>query len=113
MDQQVLMTPDPAAVDEMRHDGAVDAARRAQVEVLDAGGLAQGGELETGDQALGIALSGLAINQQAEPVLESEGVKRGRGLALLVQRRGHAGEAKRDQPLGSGVYQQGSVSFQW
>ena len=36
-DQQVLVTGDPAAVDEMGDDGTVDAARAAQVDVLDAG----------------------------------------------------------------------------
>lgn len=112
-DQQVLVAPDPAAIDEMGHDGAVEAARRAQVEVLDAGGLAQGGELQAGCQALGIPVGRLVIDQEAEPVLEPEGVERVRGLALRIQRRGHAGEAERDQPLGSGVCQQGSVSFQW
>jgi len=113
MDEQVLVAPDPGAVDEMGHDGAVDAAGRAQVEVLHAGGLSQGGELEGGDQALGVPLSGLAVHQEAEPVLEAEVVERGRGLALLVQCRGHAGEAERDEPLGGGMDQQDGVSFQW
>ena len=39
-DQQVLMTRDPATIGKMRHDTAVKAARRAQVQILDAGVLA-------------------------------------------------------------------------
>jgi hypothetical protein len=42
----------------MGHHRSVDAARRAQVEIFDAGSLSQGGELEPGGQPLGIALGG-------------------------------------------------------
>jgi hypothetical protein len=42
----------------MGHHCSVDAARRAQVEIFDAGGLSQGSELEPGGQPLGIALGG-------------------------------------------------------
>ena len=45
-DQQVLMPGDPAAIRKMRHDTAVKATGCAQVQILDAGVLAQGGELE-------------------------------------------------------------------
>ena len=44
--QQVCMPRDPAAIRKMRHDTTVKATRRAQVQILDAGFLAQGGELE-------------------------------------------------------------------
>ena len=69
-DQQVLMAVDPAAGDETREDSPVEATRRAQIDVLDAGVLAQGGELETGDEALGVALRGLAIDEQSQALLE-------------------------------------------
>ena len=45
-DQQILMSRDPTAIRKMRHDTAVQATRRAKVEILDAGILTQGGELE-------------------------------------------------------------------
>src|SRR3954471_17925233 len=40
-DQQVLMAVDPAAGDETREDSPVEATRRAQIDVLDAGVLAR------------------------------------------------------------------------
>ena len=58
-DQQVLMPKGPPPVDQMRHDGAVEATRCAQVEILDAGGLPEGRELQAGGQAFGVALGGI------------------------------------------------------
>jgi len=40
------MPGDPTAIRKMRYDTAVEAARRAQIQILNAGILAQGGELE-------------------------------------------------------------------
>lgn len=77
----------------MGHDGAVETAGRAQVEVLDAGGLAQRGELQAGDEAAGVALVGFAVDEEAEALLEGQAVGDGRG-ALLVEGLGHAGEAR-------------------
>lgn len=74
-DQQVLMTADPCALDEMGHHRAVDAAGRAQVEIFDAGRLSQGSELEPSGQPLGIALGGFTVDQQSEAILEAEGFK--------------------------------------
>lgn len=112
-DEQVLVAPDPCAIDQMSHDCAIDAARGAQVEILDTGGLAQGGELEAGSQSLGVPLSSLPINQKAEAFFEAEAVEGGRGVTLLIQRLGHAGEAEGDQAPGCGMDQQGGISFQW
>src|SRR3546814_4458905 len=50
-DQQVVPAGDPVAVDQPGEERPGDAARRAQVGVLDDGGLAKGGDLETGGQA--------------------------------------------------------------
>src|SRR5437660_12848646 len=44
-DQHVLMAVDPVAADEPGEDGAVDAARGAQIDILHACALAQRGEL--------------------------------------------------------------------
>ena len=39
-DQEVLVAADPASVDQMGQDGTINAARAAQIEVLNTGGLA-------------------------------------------------------------------------
>jgi len=69
----------------MRHDGAVEATRRAQVEILDAGGLPEGRELQAGGQAFGGALGGLAIDQEAETILEAKRLEGWAATALLVR----------------------------
>jgi hypothetical protein len=51
-DQQALKPVDPAPVDQMRHDDAIEAPQFAQGEILDAGGLPEGNELQAGGQAL-------------------------------------------------------------
>ena len=112
-DQQVLMAIDPAAVDQMRHDGAVEATWGAQIKILDAGGLPEGGELQAGGQALGVALGGLAIDQEAEALFEAKRLEGWAGAALLVQRAGHSGQAERGEALGSGVGQHQSSPCQW
>lgn len=112
-DEQVLVARDPCTIDQVSHDGAVDAARGAQVEILDTGGLAQGGELEASGQSLCISFGGLPVNQKAQPFFEAEAIEGGRGVSLLVQRLGHAGKAEGNQALGSGMGQQGGISFQW
>ena len=110
-DEQVFVAADPASIDQVPHDRAVDPARGAQIEILDAGSLAEGGELEPGSQAPGIALGGFPVDQQAEPVLEAQGFEGGVGTALFVQGLGHAGEAEGDEPLGCRVGQQDLAPF--
>ena len=58
-DEQVVVAVDPVAGGELVEERLVEAARGSQVDVLDAGVLAQGGELEAGDEALVVALDGL------------------------------------------------------
>jgi hypothetical protein len=60
-DRQVVVMVDPVAGDEPGQEGAVDATRGAQVDVLGRRVLAQGGELETGRRAATVALGGLAV----------------------------------------------------
>ena len=69
-DQEPFGAIDPVAVDEFLEQRAVDAARRAQIDVFDDGVLAQRGELEPCGEALGVALGGLAVDHEAEPLLE-------------------------------------------
>lgn len=110
-DEQVLVSADPGAVDEVSHHGAVDAAWGAQVEIFYTGRLAEGGELEAGGQPLGVPFSGLPIDQKAQAFFEAEAVEGGFGLALLVQCLDHAGEAEGDEPFGGGMDQQGGSPF--
>jgi len=60
-----VQSRDPTAVRKMHHDTAVEATRRAQVQILDAGVLAQGRELEPRGKLFAVTLSGLAVNQNA------------------------------------------------
>ena len=92
------MTVDPVAGDEPGQQRAVETAGRAQVDVLDTGVLAQGGELETGCHALGVALGGFAIGHDADALLEGQGGEVRRG-ALFLEGLGHAGQAQGDQPF--------------
>ena len=92
-DQQILVAVDPVASDELLEQGAVEAADGAQIDILDDGGLAQAGELEARDEALVVALGGLAVDQQAEALLEAECGDVGLS-SLLLERLGHAGKPK-------------------
>ncbi len=105
-DEQVLGSPDPTAVGEVGEDGAVDAAGRAQVGVLDAGGVAESRELQPGGETAAVAFGGLAVDEQAEALLEGHGLA-GRDAALLVERPGHAGQAEGEQAVAGGVGEHG------
>ena len=85
-------------------DGAVDAARRAQINVFHACALAQRGELEAGRETFGVALGGFAIDEEPDALFERQGVEV-RGSSLLLEGFGHSGQAERDQPFMGGVCQ--------
>ena len=87
------------AIDEMRHDGFVDAAWAAHINVLDAGRLAQRCEPQPCRQLFGIALGCLPIHEQAEALFKAEVFERVTGATLFVQRLGHAGKAKGFEPV--------------
>jgi hypothetical protein len=82
--------------------GAVDAARRSQVDVLDDGVLPQRRELEARGQTLAVAFGRLAIDHQADPLLEGESgdVRRS---ALVLEGLGHSGQAEGDQTFMRGM----------
>src|SRR5215218_23782 len=88
-DQDALVAVEPAAGGQPLEQRPVEAARGAQVDVLDAGVVPQGGELQPRCQAPALALGGLAVDQQAEPLLKAERSDVGRA-SLIVQRLGHA-----------------------
>ena len=91
MDQKVLMAIDPCAIHEMGQHCPVDAARGAQVEILDTGGLSEGSELEPGGQPFAIAFGGFTVDQQTEAIFKAKGFEGGICAALLIKRLGHAG----------------------
>ena len=94
----------------MGEDAAVEAAGRAQVDVLDAGGMAQGCELQPGSEAAGVALGGFAVDEQAGALLEGHDLA-GRGAALIVERPGHAGQAEGDEAVAGGMGKHDSFSM--
>src|SRR3954469_1014231 len=69
---------DPPAGRQPLEQRPVEAARGAQVDVLNAGIVPQRGELQPCCQAPALALGGLAVDQQAEPLLKAEGGDVGR-----------------------------------
>jgi hypothetical protein len=71
-DKQVLVVLDPSRLGEAEDDGAVESAGSAEVDVLDGGGVAEAGGLEAGLEAAAVAPVGLAVDEQAEAVLEAE-----------------------------------------
>ncbi len=112
-DQKPFGALDPAAGDELLEQRAVDAARGSQVDVFDDGVLAQSRKLQARAKTLRVALGGLAIDHQAEPLLEGESGDIG-GSPLLLEGLGHAGKAKGDQAFVGGMGKH-CVSFrgQW
>src|SRR6516225_5272730 len=67
-DHQIVVPVDPAAFDELLEEGAVEAAGAAVVDVLDGGVMAQPGIAQPPRQLLVVAMSDLAVEQQAEPL---------------------------------------------
>ena len=90
------MAIDPCAIHEMGQHCPVDAARGAQVEILDAGGLSEGCELEPGGEPLAIAFGSFTVDQQTEPILKAKGFEGGICAALLIKRFCHAGQPEGD-----------------
>ena len=69
-DEQVLMVVDPIAGDEPGKDGAVDAARRAQIDIFDACTLAQRGKLKARRQTFGVSLGSFTIDEKSDALFE-------------------------------------------
>ena len=68
-DHQMVMIANPLATGERLEESAVEAARGAEVDILDHGGLAQSGFAQTAREALVLAAGRLAVDQvgQANP----------------------------------------------
>lgn len=70
--QHVLVAVDPVAGDEPGKDGAVDAARRAQIDIFHTGALTQRGEFEARGESFGVALGGFTIDKKPDALLERQ-----------------------------------------
>src|SRR5438132_4953203 len=97
-DQHVLMAVDPVAADEPGEDGAVDAARGAQIDILHACALAQRGEFEPRREPFCVALGGFAVDKKTDALLERQGLKVRRS-SLFLEGFGHSGQAECNQPF--------------
>lgn len=62
------MAIDPAAADELGEDGPIDIPRRAQIDVLHTGILAERGQLEARDALSGVAFRGFQVGQQSDAI---------------------------------------------
>src|SRR5271169_1946989 len=109
-DQEVVSPADPVAGRELGEQRLVETARRPRVEILDGGVLPEVGKLEPRDEPPAFALDGLAIDKEADPLLEHERSNGGL-LPLLLKRFGHADETEGDQPIVCRMWKH--VSFLW
>src|SRR5580658_10243811 len=107
-DHDVLSSPDPLAGRELSDQRPVETARRFGVEILDGRVLPEVGKLEPRDEPPACSLGGLAIDEEAEPLLERERSNSGL-LSLLLERSGHADEPEGAQPVVCGMWKH--VSF--
>ena len=92
-DDQVVVFINPFADDEGLEQRSIQAARRAVIDVLDGGLMAQAGIAQPADQFLVGAVCGFAIQQQSQPFRRGEVI----GLAGrddFVERLGHAEQAQ-------------------
>src|SRR5712671_1667240 len=106
--QEVVSPPDPVAGRELGEQRLVETARCLGVEILDGGVLPEVGKLEPRDEPPAFALDGLAIDEEAEPLLERERSTSGL-LSLLLERFGHADETEGDQPVVCGMWKHVSL----
>ena len=108
--EAVLAVADPLAGGEGEQDGAVQASGLPEVDVLHDGGLAQVGHLEADAESAVVAMCGLSVDEQAQPLLEGEVGAVGQ-LHLLLQSGEHAEEIELLQLVESGMREhQGSLS---
>jgi hypothetical protein len=109
-DQNVVVLVQPTAAGEAVDQAAVETARGAVVDILEAGGLAQPGKAQALGERGVVALDGLAIDQYRQALVEAEAITVGQAL-LLLERLGHAGEAQAAQRLDRGMDHDHSLLF--
>ena len=111
-DEQVLMSVDPFAGDELLEQRLVEPARRLDVDILDDGVLTEACEPQSSDQPFVLALGRLTVDEQREALLE--GQRGDVGLSLLfVEGLCHAVEPERDEAVVGRMCQHRLSFRQW
>ena len=105
------MAADPVAGEQATKQGAVQAARVSVVDILGHRGLLEAGAAQTGAGLAVVAERRLTFDQQAQALLEGQGLDI-RVLGLLGQRPGHAGQTQLGQAFVGGMVEHGR-SCQW
>jgi hypothetical protein len=108
-DQEVGVLVDPAALDETGEQRAVETARGAVVNVLDARLLAQLGVAQASGEPLVVAQRGFAFEQQRKPFGVAEACSLAGGFDV-DEGLGHAVEAERIEAVEGRMGEQGMVS---
>lgn len=108
-DQQVGMVVDPAALDKLREQRAIEATRAAVVDVFDARLLAQLRVAQAGGEPFVVAQRGFTFEQQREPfsVTEACGLA---GSFDVSEGLGHPVEAEGVEVIEGRMSKQGVVS---
>ncbi len=109
-DEQVVVGVDPAGLGQAEDDGAVEAAWGPEVDLLHADALAQLGRLQAQLEPPVITRLGLAVDEQAEPLLEAE-LQVLALLELLAHGLDHARQAHRLQLVEGLVDEHQTASF--
>ena len=110
-DDQVLLLLDPAAWRQLLEQRAIETARRAVVDILDGGAVAQPGISQPRLEPAVLTIGDLAVEQQAKPFGMIEFCTAAVGGQFLEGAR-HAGEAELTQLIEGGMGQQ-RCSPQW
>ena len=105
-DQAVQSLAEPLAGGQLGDEAAIQTARRGVVEVLQAGAVLELGLAQAGLQAAILAQGQFPVHEQAEALLEAQGVDVGQ-VELLAQRGGHAGETQLLELVQGGMMQHG------
>lgn len=104
------MVSNPVSTGEPEDERLIEAARRAEIEVLDAGpGQSELGQLEVSPHTAVMPSTQLSFEKEGEPILEGEAVDIGHG-ELLIESGGHAGELELVQAIDGLLRQHGLVS---
>jgi hypothetical protein len=103
---------DPVAAGQAQEQRSVEAAGRAEVGVLDGGGVPQLGGARAGLEALLLPQRGFPFDQQAESLAVFKGAAFGIGFQFL-ESFGHAVQAKPTQSIQCRMLQHGRYCPQW
>ncbi|EGV20644.1 hypothetical protein ThimaDRAFT_0422 [Thiocapsa marina 5811] len=103
-DQAIETLADPLAGGQLGDQGAIQTAWGGVIDVFQAGAVLEFGLAQTGLQAAILARGQLPVHEQAEALLEAQGVDLGQ-VELFAQGGGHAGEAQLLELVQGGMMQ--------